>query len=110
MQDNEKKPALRFKGFTDPWEQRKLGFISNFKTKTTLRNIKPKKMSRIQFRILEGLIETGFTLIDLTIRWSLCTISGRQEGFAYNKCSWKGHFGIIADNRKKWHYQRYIQI
>ena len=25
MQDNEKNPALRFKGFTDPWEQRKLG-------------------------------------------------------------------------------------
>ena len=25
MQDNKKKPALRFKGFTDPWEQRKLG-------------------------------------------------------------------------------------
>ncbi len=25
MQDNEKKPALRFKGFTDPWEQRKVG-------------------------------------------------------------------------------------
>ena len=25
MQDNEKKPALRFKDFTDPWEQRKLG-------------------------------------------------------------------------------------
>ena len=25
MQDNEKKPALRFKGFTDPWEQRKFG-------------------------------------------------------------------------------------
>ena len=24
MQDNEKKPALRLKGFTDPWEQRKL--------------------------------------------------------------------------------------
>ena len=24
MQDNEKNPALRFKGFTDPWEQRKL--------------------------------------------------------------------------------------
>ena len=24
MQDNKKKPALRFKGFTDPWEQRKL--------------------------------------------------------------------------------------
>ena len=27
MQDNEKKPALRFKGFTDPWEQRKLSDI-----------------------------------------------------------------------------------
>ena len=27
MQDNEKKPALRFKGFTDPWEQRKLADI-----------------------------------------------------------------------------------
>ena len=32
MQDNEKKPALRFKGFTDPWEQRKLGDISKIKT------------------------------------------------------------------------------
>ena len=30
MQDNEKKPALRFKGFTDPWEQRKLGEIAFF--------------------------------------------------------------------------------
>ena len=30
MQDNEKKPALRFKGFTDPWEQRKLGEIADF--------------------------------------------------------------------------------
>ena len=29
MQDNEKKPALRFKGFTDPWEQRKLGEMMN---------------------------------------------------------------------------------
>lgn len=28
MQDNEKKPALRFKGFTDPWEQRKLADIT----------------------------------------------------------------------------------
>ena len=28
MQDNGKKPALRFKGFTDPWEQRKLGEIA----------------------------------------------------------------------------------
>ena len=28
MQDNEKKPALRFKDFTDPWEQRKLGDIT----------------------------------------------------------------------------------
>ena len=33
MQDNEKKPALRFKGFTDPWEQRKLGDICDFITK-----------------------------------------------------------------------------
>ena len=30
MQDNGKKPALRFKGFTDPWEQRKLGEIAVF--------------------------------------------------------------------------------
>ena len=28
MQDNDKKPALRFKGFTDPWEQRKLEEIA----------------------------------------------------------------------------------
>ena len=30
MQDNEKKPALRLKGITDPWEQRKLGEIAVF--------------------------------------------------------------------------------
>ena len=30
MQDNEKKPALRFKGFTDPWEQRKLDEAFDF--------------------------------------------------------------------------------
>ena len=28
MQDNEKKPALRFKDFTDPWEQRKFSDIT----------------------------------------------------------------------------------
>ena len=28
MQDNEKKPALRFKGFTDPWEQRKISELA----------------------------------------------------------------------------------
>ena len=28
MQGNEKKPALRFKGFTDPWEQRKFSDIT----------------------------------------------------------------------------------
>ena len=28
MQDNEKNPALRFKGFTDPWEQRKFEEIA----------------------------------------------------------------------------------
>ena len=30
MQDNEKKPALRFKDFTDPWEQRKLDEAFDF--------------------------------------------------------------------------------
>ena len=30
MQDNKKKPALRFKGFTDPWEQRKLDEAFDF--------------------------------------------------------------------------------
>ena len=30
MQDNEKKPALRFKSFTDPWEQRKLDEAFDF--------------------------------------------------------------------------------
>lgn len=33
MKDNQAKyPQLRFKGFTDPWEQRKLGEVSNIKT------------------------------------------------------------------------------
>ena len=37
MQDNEKKPALRFKGFTDPWEQRKL--VELTKTITTGKSV-----------------------------------------------------------------------
>lgn len=37
MQDNEKKPALRFKGFTDPWEQRKLAELT--KTITTGKSV-----------------------------------------------------------------------
>ena len=35
MQDNEKKPALRFKGFTDPWEQRKLDELGTIVTGST---------------------------------------------------------------------------
>lgn len=37
MQDNEKNPALRFKGFTDPWEQRKLAELT--KTITTGKSV-----------------------------------------------------------------------
>ena len=37
MQNNEKKPALRFKGFTDPWEQRKLAELT--KTITTGKSV-----------------------------------------------------------------------
>lgn len=35
MQNNEKKPALRFKGFTDPWEQRKLDELGTIVTGST---------------------------------------------------------------------------
>ena len=35
MQDNKKKPALRFKGFTDPWEQRKLDELGSIVTGST---------------------------------------------------------------------------
>ena len=38
MQDNEKKPALRFKGFTDPWEQRKLEEIAREKLSNGVMN------------------------------------------------------------------------
>ena len=42
MQDNEKKPALRFKGFTDPWEQRKVEtLIEDHIEKTTIQNQYP---------------------------------------------------------------------
>ena len=49
MQDNEKKPTLRFKGFTDPWEQRKLGEL--------IRNISTGKSVNSD----EGSVETGDT-------------------------------------------------
>lgn len=42
MQDNGKKPALRFKGFTDPWEQRKVGtLIEDYTEKTVTQNQYP---------------------------------------------------------------------
>lgn len=31
MGDNSKKPGIRFKGFTDDWEQRKLGELGSLK-------------------------------------------------------------------------------
>lgn len=42
MQNNGKKPALRFKGFTDPWEQRKVGtLIEDYTEKTVTQNQYP---------------------------------------------------------------------
>ena len=31
MAKNDQKPAIRFQGFTDPWEQRKLGEVANYR-------------------------------------------------------------------------------
>ena len=35
MGDNSKKPGIRFKGFTDDWEQRKLGELGTITTGNT---------------------------------------------------------------------------
>ena len=53
MQDNEKKPALRFKGFTDPWEQRKVGtLIEDYTEKTVTQNQYPVLTSSQQQGII----------------------------------------------------------
>ena len=36
MSNNNKTPAIRFKGFTDTWEQRKLGECAEFNPKSVL--------------------------------------------------------------------------
>ncbi len=47
MQDNEKKPALRFKGFTDPWEQRKwVKLFEDYTEKTTQNHIRLTSSNR----------------------------------------------------------------
>ena len=39
MSNNNKTPAIRFKGFTDTWEQRKLGECAEFNPKSELPDI-----------------------------------------------------------------------
>ena len=49
MQDNEKKPALRFKGFTDPWEQRKL--VELTKTVMTVQECNTRMKAKLAMEI-----------------------------------------------------------
>ena len=53
------KPAIRFKGFTDPWEQRKLGekqigaFFKELDTLITLHQRELEKLQKIKKAMLE---------------------------------------------------------
>ena len=83
MQDNEKKPALRFKGFTDPWEQRKLTDIAD---KVTEKNASLEYIETLTNSAEYGIIsQRDFFDHDISKMGSL---SGyyvvRNEDFVYN--------------------------
>ena len=53
MKEQRKVPQIRFKGFTDDWEQRKLGdVIEDYVEKTTIQNQYPVLTSSQQYGIV----------------------------------------------------------
>ena len=53
MNENFKTPKIRFKGFTEDWEQRKLGdVIEDYVEKTTIQNQYPVLTSSQQYGII----------------------------------------------------------
>ena len=82
--ENNKTPSIRFKGFTDPWEQRKLGDISSLITKGTT----PKDKSgtgEVNFIKVENINDysgniTGMSKISLEEHQGYLKRSQLQEG------------------------------
>ena len=48
MTEQAKVPAIRFAGFTDPWEQRKLGEIADKVTEKILMETSPRFLPTLQ--------------------------------------------------------------
>ena len=68
MQDNEKKPALRFKGFTDPWEQRKLSELTSMHARIGWQNLRTSEFLDSG----DYMLITGTDFDDGTVNYSTC--------------------------------------
>lgn len=75
MQDNEKKPALRFKGFTDPWEQRKLSELTSMHARIGWQNLRTSEFLDSG----DYMLITGTDFDDGTVNYSTCHFVERER-------------------------------
>ena len=75
MQDNEKKPAFRFKGFTDPWEQRKLSELTSMHARIGWQNLRTSEFLDSG----DYMLITGTDFDDGTVNYSTCHFVERER-------------------------------
>ena len=100
MQDNEKKPALRFKGFTDPWEQRKLGDAFE---RVVRKNTNNESRLPLTISAQDGLVDQITYFNNRVASRDVSNYYLVYNGeFAYNKSTSDGYpFGAVK--RLDWH-------
>ena len=94
MQEHAKKPAIRFKGFTDDWEQRKLGEIAErvVRKNNELQSTLPLTISA-QYGLVDQITYFNNRVASNNIRGYYLIKNGE---FAYNKSSSDGYpFGAV---------------
>lgn len=106
MSEEKNVPNIRFKGFTDPWEQRKLGDVSS---KVTEKN-KSKKYTETLTNSAEYGIINQYAFFDKSISNSNSIASYyvvKRDNFVYNpRISTAAPVGPINRNRLNiiWYY------
>ena len=94
MQEHAKKPAIRFKGFTNDWEQRKLGEIAErvVRKNSELQSTLPLTISA-QYGLVDQITYFNNRVASNNIRGYYLIKNGE---FAYNKSSSDGYpFGAV---------------
>ena len=94
MKTNRRKPSIRFRGFTDDWEQRKLSSIAE---RVTRKNTELQSTLPLTISAQYGLVDQVTYFNNRIASQNISNYYLIKEGeFAYNKSSSDGHpFGAV---------------